>query len=130
MTRTFTFINNKRTASRSITSTILHLPQVQTAPKSIIMPRDGSGASDNAVEAGHDIVHGAGAIKVRRTRCSSSLTPNTNILPKDPHVDRADKTAPMPEIEKGLAIDGKDASGGQSQGLAKGDNAGQGGRSN
>ncbi|KAF3807411.1 hypothetical protein GCG54_00008869 [Colletotrichum gloeosporioides] len=75
------------------------------------MPRDGSGASDNAVEAGHDIVHGAGAIK-------------------DSHVDRADKTAPMPEIEKGLAIDGKDASGGQSQGLAKGDNVGQGGRSN
>ncbi|OHE99458.1 hypothetical protein CORC01_05258 [Colletotrichum orchidophilum] len=75
------------------------------------MPRDGSGASDNAGEATHDIVHGVGEIK-------------------DPHVDRADKTAPLPEVEKGLAIEGLSASGGSSQGLAKGDSAGQGGRSN
>ncbi|KAK1721281.1 hypothetical protein CaCOL14_012677 [Colletotrichum acutatum] len=59
------------------------------------MPRDGSGASDNKVEESHDVIHGAGAIK-------------------DPHVDRADKTAPLPEPEKGLAIDGLAASGGQS----------------
>ncbi|WYZ39545.1 hypothetical protein EsH8_III_001459 [Colletotrichum jinshuiense] len=72
------------------------------------MPRDGSGASDNAVEAGHNIVHGAGVVK-------------------DSHVDRADKTAPLPEGEKGLALEGLPASGGQSQGLAKGPNVGQGG---
>ncbi|KAK1978076.1 hypothetical protein LZ30DRAFT_784418 [Colletotrichum cereale] len=60
------------------------------------MPRDGSGASDNAVEAGHNIVHGAGEIK-------------------DPHVDRADKTAPLPEGEKGLAIEGLSGGGGHSQ---------------
>ncbi|KAK6827758.1 hypothetical protein PG995_010308 [Apiospora arundinis] len=73
------------------------------------MPRDGSGRADNAQEldpeTDHNIVHGAG---------------------KDPmgdHVARADKTAPMPEYEKGEAIDGKNASGGTS----KGEN--QGGRS-
>ncbi|KAI8266103.1 hypothetical protein K4K56_004947 [Colletotrichum sp. SAR 10_98] len=75
------------------------------------MPHDGSGASDNAVEAGHDIVHGAG-------------------VEKSDHVDRADKTAPMPEKEEGLAIKDLPASGGQSQGLAQGKDAGQGGRSN
>ncbi|KAF4779688.1 hypothetical protein HER10_EVM0005852 [Colletotrichum scovillei] len=72
------------------------------------MPRDGSGASDNKVEETHDVIHGAGAIK-------------------DPHVDRADKTAPLPEPEKGLAIDGLAASGGS---FPKGEGAGQGGRSN
>ncbi|TDZ20037.1 hypothetical protein Cob_v006881 [Colletotrichum orbiculare MAFF 240422] len=74
------------------------------------MPRDGSGRSHNAVEADHDIVHGAGEVK-------------------DTHVDRADKTAPLPEGEKGNAIPGLNASGGSSQGLAQGPNVGQGGRS-
>ncbi|KAK0730324.1 hypothetical protein B0H67DRAFT_638837 [Lasiosphaeris hirsuta] len=46
------------------------------------------------------------------------------------HVARADKTAPMPEHEKGEALEGMNASGGQSQGLAKGPERGQGGRSN
>ncbi|KAL0937233.1 basic leucine zipper protein [Colletotrichum truncatum] len=72
------------------------------------MPRDGSGASDNVVEAGHNIVHGAGE-------------------EKSTHVDRADKTAPLPEKEKGLGLEGMNASGGQSQGLAQGPNVGQGG---
>ncbi|GKT42750.1 uncharacterized protein ColSpa_02931 [Colletotrichum spaethianum] len=73
------------------------------------MPRDGSGHSHNAIETGHNIIHGAGEVK-------------------DPHVNRADKTAPLPEGEKGLAIEGLPASGGQSQGLAQGPDAGQGGR--
>ncbi|KXH29276.1 hypothetical protein CSIM01_01004 [Colletotrichum simmondsii] len=76
------------------------------------MPRDGSGASDNKVEETHDVIHGAGAIK---------------FILQDPHVDRADKTAPLPEPEKGLAIDGLAASGGS---FPKGEGAGQGGRSN
>jgi len=42
------------------------------------------------------------------------------------HVDRADKTAPMPEHEEGEAIKGVSASGGQSQGLEKGSTVGQG----
>ncbi|KAK7981717.1 hypothetical protein PG996_009407 [Apiospora saccharicola] len=70
------------------------------------MPRDGSGRSHNAVEEdpalGHDIAHGVG---------------------KDPMGDkvaRADKTAPMPEPEKGEAIDGKDASGGKVEGKNQG----------
>ncbi|GKT96531.1 basic leucine zipper protein [Colletotrichum tofieldiae] len=69
------------------------------------MPRDGSGASDNAIEAGHNIVHGAG---FSRRPCRQDRAP--------------------PEGEKGLAIDGLNASGGQSQGLAQGPNVGQGGR--
>ncbi|CAC9887607.1 unnamed protein product [Aureobasidium pullulans] len=47
------------------------------------MPRDGSGAGDNAIEAGHNIVHGD-----------------------------AGGAAPMPEIEKGDSIEGMNASGG------------------
>ncbi|OAA55714.1 hypothetical protein ISF_07819 [Cordyceps fumosorosea ARSEF 2679] len=74
------------------------------------MPRPGDGSSHNGPfeEAGHDIVHGAGQVK------------------KD-KVDRADKTAPLPEHEKGAGLDGMNASGGQSQGIKKGDDVGQGG---
>lgn len=35
------------------------------------MPRDGSGAGDNAVEAEHNIVHGAGEGEVRPRHTSS-----------------------------------------------------------
>lgn len=47
-------------------------------------------------------------------------------------VARADKTAPMPEglQEKGAGLEGKNASGGQSQGIKKGDGVGQGGATN
>lgn len=45
------------------------------------------------------------------------------------HVDRADKTAPLPEPGKGMALQGMNASGGTSQGLAQGPDRGQGGRS-
>ncbi|CAJ2512460.1 Uu.00g054750.m01.CDS01 [Anthostomella pinea] len=80
------------------------------------MPRDGSGRSHNAPEltgeTDHDIIHGAGN------------------EPKDDHVARADKTAPMPEPEKGLALEGVPATAGQSQGLAEGPDRGQGGRGN
>jgi hypothetical protein len=31
----------------------------------IIMPRQGDGSSDNAIDPGHDIIHGAGQVKVR-----------------------------------------------------------------
>lgn len=51
-------------------------------------------------------------------------------LPQSTHVDRADKTAPLPEKEEGNANKGMGASGGSSQGLAQGPNVGQGGRSN
>ncbi|KAK7957016.1 uncharacterized protein PG986_006238 [Apiospora aurea] len=70
------------------------------------MPRDGSGRAHNAQdlypETDHHIVHGAG---------------------KDPqgdHVARADKTAPMPEHEKGEALEGVPASGGSSKGPDQG----------
>ncbi|KIW08044.1 uncharacterized protein PV09_00988 [Verruconis gallopava] len=75
-----------------------------------IMPRQGSGhISHNAEETGHDVIHGTGQ-------------------DKSDHVDRADKTAPMPEHEKGSAIEGMNASGGGSSGISQGLEAGQGGR--
>ncbi len=42
------------------------------------------------------------------------------------HVARADKTAPLPEGEKGFGLPDANASGGQSQGIKKGPNVGQG----
>ncbi|KAL8386779.1 hypothetical protein RB595_010397 [Gaeumannomyces hyphopodioides] len=74
------------------------------------MPRDGSGRADNAVdENATPIIHGADQ-------------PGSN-------VDRSGKAAPPPEPEKGEAIEGMNASGGGSQGLAQGPSRGQGGGS-
>jgi len=61
------------------------------------MPRQGDGSSDNGPLEQKPIVHGAG---------SEKLTD---------HVDRADNTAPMPEAEKGEALEGFNASAGASQ---------------
>ncbi|KAM4065275.1 hypothetical protein HRG_004398 [Hirsutella rhossiliensis] len=74
------------------------------------MPRSGDGSSHNGPfdEAGHSVAHGVGDAGTDK-------------------VARADKTAPMPEPEKGLAVEGLGASGGQSQGIKQGPNAGQGG---
>ncbi|KAK3949898.1 hypothetical protein QBC32DRAFT_399876 [Pseudoneurospora amorphoporcata] len=74
------------------------------------MPRNGDGSSDNAIEPGNNIIHGAGE------------EPSTRVA-------RADKTAPLPEHEHGAGIKGMNASGGSSQGLARGPEAGQGGGS-
>lgn len=41
-------------------------------------------------------------------------------------VARADKTADLPEAEKGLGLSDKPASGGQSQGIKQGEDVGQG----
>ncbi|KAL2016180.1 hypothetical protein VTK56DRAFT_4098 [Thermocarpiscus australiensis] len=60
------------------------------------MPRQGDGSGDNAVDAGHNIIHGAGTETTTR-------------------VARADKTAPMPEYEKGAGLESTNASGGVSQ---------------
>ncbi|KJZ74842.1 hypothetical protein HIM_05751 [Hirsutella minnesotensis 3608] len=77
------------------------------------MPRNGDGSSHNGPfdEAGQNITHGTGPTDTSK-------------------VSRADKTAPLPEgrDEKGLAVEGMDASGGRSQGLKQGDQVGQGGR--
>ncbi|KAE9992153.1 hypothetical protein EG327_009886 [Venturia inaequalis] len=68
------------------------------------MPRDGSGTADNATagEPTHDIIHGTGK------------------EPTSDHVARADKTAPLPEVEKGAAIPGLAASGGGDKYTAQG----------
>lgn len=53
------------------------------------MPRDGSGHSHNAEEAGHNIQHGA---------------PQGNEQPTSSGVDRSGKAAPAPEPEAGEGI--------------------------
>ncbi|KAK4956461.1 hypothetical protein LTR10_005986 [Elasticomyces elasticus] len=63
------------------------------------MPRDGSGASDNAVEAGETKVHGAGGAP---SEASNYVT----------CVDRSSKAAPPPEAEKGEAYEELGGSGG------------------
>ncbi|KAL2150201.1 hypothetical protein VTH82DRAFT_7877 [Thermothelomyces myriococcoides] len=65
------------------------------------MPRPGDSTSHNAVEADHDIIHGAGPAESTR-------------------VSRADKTAPLPEHSKGAGLESKPASGGTSQGKDQG----------
>jgi len=74
------------------------------------MPRDGSGASDNVVEAGENLVHGAGE----------------NDAPSSAGVDRSSKAVAPPPEEKGAALEGMGASGGGSSGAHVG-NTGQGG---
>ncbi|KAH6854818.1 hypothetical protein B0I37DRAFT_410873 [Chaetomium sp. MPI-CAGE-AT-0009] len=65
------------------------------------MPRQGDGSGDNAVDAGHNIIHGVGQEQSTR-------------------VSRADKTAPMPEITKGAGLEKTPASGGTSKGKDQG----------
>ncbi|KAK3653633.1 hypothetical protein LTR56_004488 [Elasticomyces elasticus] len=69
------------------------------------MPRDGSGASDNAVEAGETKVHGAGSAP---SEASSYVTYD----PASSGVDRSSKAAPPPEAEKGEAYEELGGSGG------------------
>ncbi|KAF3765163.1 hypothetical protein M406DRAFT_322927 [Cryphonectria parasitica EP155] len=72
------------------------------------MPRQGEGhIAHNAVDANvNQIAHGAG-----------------KDLPNE--VAGTKKAAPMPEPEKGAALEGVPASGGSSQGLKKGPDVGQ-----
>merc|ERR1711977_229224 len=69
---------------------------------SVKMPRDGSGASDNVVEAGSNLVHGAAA--------------GGSDAPAASGVDRSNKAAAPPAPEKGDALEGMLASGGGSAG--------------
>lgn len=109
------------------------------------MPRPGDGSSHNGPfeEAGHDIVHGVGSVDVsfiqlyqptdqkkKRWRPHVSYRDQSLMqIMQTTKVPRADKTADLPEgrNEKGEAIEGMNASGGQSAGIKKGDDVGQGG---
>ncbi|KAL2268849.1 hypothetical protein VTJ83DRAFT_3695 [Remersonia thermophila] len=70
------------------------------------MPRQGDGSSDNAIPASHNIIHGAGPAESTR-------------------VQRADKTAPMPEASRGAGLQKEDlaSSGGASKGKDQGGRA-------
>ncbi|KAF4344625.1 glutathione s-transferase [Fusarium beomiforme] len=75
------------------------------------MPRNGDGSSDNGPfeAAGHNITHGVGK-------------------PDSDRVNRADKTAELPEgkDEHGQGLQDAPASGGRSQGIKQGKDVGQG----
>ncbi|ROV97160.1 hypothetical protein VPNG_08815 [Cytospora leucostoma] len=74
------------------------------------MPRQGEGhIAHNAVDI-NEQTHAPGA---------GSAAPN--------EVAGTHKGAPLPEKEKGLAVEGLHASGGSSQGIKQGPNVGQGG---
>ncbi|KAJ4349809.1 uncharacterized protein N0V89_008428 [Didymosphaeria variabile] len=67
------------------------------------MPRQGDGSSDNGpIEAGENLIHGASG---------------------DTTLKHAQKVAPLPEAEKGAAIEGMNASGGGSAGTNQGAHA-------
>ena len=86
------------------------------------MPRDGSGASDNAIEQGETLIHGAGNAPgdVRSSGCSHSSTQRTTFQGASASgVDRSSKAAPLPEAEKGDALEGMNASGGGSFGKSE-----------
>ncbi|KAJ4305142.1 hypothetical protein N0V90_000673 [Kalmusia sp. IMI 367209] len=69
------------------------------------MPRNGDGSSDNGpIEAGENLIHGASG-------------DNQTTL------KHAQKVAPLPEVEKGAAIEGMNASGGGSSGTSQGAHA-------
>ncbi|GAB7363622.1 hypothetical protein MBLNU230_g4193t1 [Neophaeotheca triangularis] len=70
------------------------------------MPRDGSGAGDNAIENSHNIVHGNDQ--------------GSKDAPASSGVDRSNKAAPMPQAESGEALEGMNASGGGSQANVQG----------
>jgi len=75
------------------------------------MPRNGDGSSDNGpIDATQNVAHGI-------------PEGSKDIGDK---VARADKTAPLPEGEKGQGLSDMPASGGSSQGIKEGDNVGQG----
>lgn len=106
------------------------------------MPRNGDGSSHNGPfdAAGHHIAHGVGDAGVRPLSLPSALPPlfqSSEGELADPtpralqtsRVARADKTAPLPEAEKGLGVEGLGASGGRSQGVKQGPHVGQGGGS-
>ncbi|KAF2657958.1 hypothetical protein K491DRAFT_690502 [Lophiostoma macrostomum CBS 122681] len=68
------------------------------------MPRNGDGSSDNGpIETGQNLVHGTDG---------------------DATLQRTKNVAEMPELEKGAALEGMNASGGGSQGLDGGSGKG------
>jgi len=83
------------------------------------MPRQGDGSSDNAIPQEHNIIHGAGTEEKVCFGTSLSI-PCANAFVQSTHVDRADKTAPLPEPEKGAALEDASGSAGDSKGKDQG----------
>lgn len=99
------------------------------------MPRgaeydNGVPQSDNAVEAGHNIVHGDGKVTQANMRNSTTVLPNIELTRRlqptsESDVSRSHKTAPLPE---GLKESHDEThSGGGSRGLQGHTGSGKGG---
>jgi hypothetical protein len=104
------------------------------------MPRNGGTAQNGPFEEAKDnLIHGQGV----STSLNHLSVPASSPAPHSPwpwilfltwtsqnsdKLERTEKVADLPEgkDEKGLAIEGMNASGGQSAGIKKGDNVGQG----
>ena len=82
------------------------------------MPRDGSGASHNAVETGHNIVHGneAGDNDVSyQSEYPDRMSTDVYLQSAAASgVDRSSKAAPPPDHEAGEGLEGLGGSGGGS----------------
>jgi hypothetical protein len=74
------------------------------------------------MEAGHNIIHGAGQEQVRPASHmeKSRSTTAANTITQSTRVSRADKTAPMPEPSKGAGLEKTPASAGDSKGKDQG----------
>jgi len=107
-------IKTEKPSSRIISHLVSHISHT--------MPRQGDGSSDNAIPQEHNIIHGAGT---EEKVCFGSKPPGRSIpcanAPRQStHVDRADKTAPLPEPEKGAALEDASGSAGDSKGKDQG----------
>lgn len=91
------------------------------------MPRQGEGhIAHNAVDANAQ-THAPGAGPAAVSLPSSSPDQTLADMCKQPNeVAGTHKGAPLPEKEKGLAVEGLHASGGSSQGIKQGSEVGQG----
>ena len=91
------------------------------------MPRDGTGASDNVVEAGENLIHGAGAGDVSTWYVWMLLVASLN-KPQaaGSGVDRSSKAAPAPDHEKGEAFEGLGGSGAGDSGASGNTGSGKG----
>jgi hypothetical protein len=91
------------------------------------MPRNGDGSSDNGPIEGQNIVHGAGKVRPQSFADSTVLT---HPQPESQPEHAKNNIAPAPELEKGGAIEGMNASGGgnkadQAEPTVAGDKPGQ-----
>jgi hypothetical protein len=75
------------------------------------MPRNGDGSSDNGPIEGQNIVHGDGKVS-SSFRLRPTFNTDLSLKPDSQPQHAKNNVAPAPELEKGGAIEGMNASGG------------------